>query len=223
MSYATLRTKKTQLIRKARDGSVFIGPITATAITALTTGAGADLATLPGSGANVYQDLGWTTTDGVTFGRSTDISQVNSFGSVEPTRSDVTKDTITMSVTAQETKMLTMGLYTGADTSSVQGAVSTGEVQIAKPARPSFRYYRVLGLFVDTDDSGLEIYLARFMPRARITELAEQKMTDGDQAVEYQMTFTGYEDSTLGYSHKWIWAGPGWKALLADMSITQAT
>lgn len=216
MPYATLRDKKTELIRKARDGSAFIGDITTTAITALTTGASADLATLPVG----MEDLGWTSTDGTTYSRETTTSEVQSFGSVEPTRSDVTSDRIQMTVTAQETKLLTIGLYTGADLSAALAAVTTGEFQVEKPDRPSFKYYRVLGLFVDDGDDG-EIYLGRYMPRARVTDFGEQQFTDGDDPISYPLTFTGFEDSTLGYSHKWFFGGPGWLALLDSMGIEQ--
>ncbi len=218
MPYSALDDKKQELIRKAKDGSVFCGPITAPLITTLTTGSGADLTTLD----ELYVDLGYTTTDGVTYGRTTDLSEVRSFGSVEPTRTDVTNDTITMACTGQETKLETIGLYTGADYTTIQAAATTGEVQVAKPDRPSFRYYRILGLFVDDGDAG-EIYFARYMPRARVTELGEQQFTDGDEAIGYPLTFTGYKDSTAGYSHKWFWGGPGWKALLDEMGIPQAT
>ncbi len=218
MPYATLRDKKTELIRKARDGSAFIAPFSANAITTLTSGASSDLATLPVG----YEDLGWTSTDGVNYSRTTETSDVQSFGSVEPTRSDVTSDRIGMSVTAQETKLLTLELYTGADLTGVEAEAITGEFQIEKPARPGFRYYRALGLFVDDGEDG-EIYIARFMPRARITEFGEQQFTDGDDPIQYPLTFTGYEDSVLGYSHKWFFGGPGWEALLTEMGITQAT
>ncbi len=218
MPYATLRDKKTELIRKARDGSAFIAPTSVAAITTLTTGAGKDLTAL----ASGYEDLGWTSTDGVSYSRETETSDVRSFGSVEPTRSDVTSDTMTMGVTAQETKLLTLQLYTGADLSTLEAAVTTGEVQIEKPARPGFRYYRVLGLFVDDTDAG-ELYVARFMPRARVTEFGEQQFTDGEDPISYPLTFTGYEDSTLGYSHKWFFGGPGWYALLDEMNIEIAT
>lgn len=218
MPYATLRDKKTELIRKARDGSVFVAPIATTSITALTTGAGADLATLPVG----FEDLGWTSTDGVSYSRTTETSDVRSFGSVEPTRSDVTSDTITMGCTAQETKLLSLGLYTGADLSASLATVVTGEFSIEKPARPGARYYRVLGLFVDDADGG-EVYIARYMPRARVTEFGEQQFTDGDVPISYPMTWTGYEDSTLGYSHRWIFGGPGWLALLDEMGIEQDT
>ena len=218
MPFSALEDKKDQLIRRTRDGSAFIADFSAAAITAITT-TNSDLATLPVG----YGDLGLTSTDGVTYARTTTVSDVNSFGRVEPSRSDVTKDVIEMTVTAQETKLLTMGLYTGVDTTGLLADHTTGEVQIAKPARPAIKHYRVLGIFLDAADDGSEIYIARFMPRARITAFGEQKYDDGDGSfVGYQMTFTGYEDSVLGYSHKWFWGGPGWLALLADMGITQA-
>jgi hypothetical protein len=216
--YSTLRDKKTELILKAREGSVFIAPASATGITTLTTGSSSDLAALPTG----WEDLGWTTTDGVSYGRETETSDVNSFGSVEPTRTDITRDTITMSVTAQETKLLTIGLYTGADLDGAEAAAVTGEFSVEKPAIPGFLYYRVLGLFVDRNEDGDEIYLARYMPRARVTEFGEQAFTDGDEAITYPLTFTGYEDSTEGYSHRWIFAGPGFEALLTEMGIDQA-
>lgn len=215
MPYSALRDKKTELIRKARDGSVFIAPTTAAAITTLTTGTTPDLTTLPSG----YVDLGWISSDGAAYARSTEVSETKSFGSVEPTRSDTTSDTITLAVTAQETKLETLALYTGADIAGITANATTGEVQIAKPARPGFRHYRLLGLFVDDGDSG-EIYIARFMPRARVTEIGEQAFHDGDDPISYPVTFTGIEDSALGYSHKWYFGGPGWKALLDEMNIS---
>lgn len=217
VTFASLQDKKTELIRKARDGSCFVAPYSSDAITALTSGAGAPLAALPAG----YEDLGWTSTDGTAYSRDTTVSEVRSFGSVEPTRSDVTQDTITMAVTAQETKLLTLGLYTGADLSTAEAAATTGEFSIEKPNIPGFRYYRVLGLFVDYGDAG-DIYLARFLPRARITEWGEQSYSDGDDPISYPMTWTGFNDSVLGYSHRWIFGGPGWLALLDEMGIDQA-
>ncbi len=188
------------------------------AVTTTTPGASVDLSPLPGG----WEDLGWTSTDGVGYGRETEVSEVNSFGSTEPTRSDITSDVITMSVTAQETRLTTIGLYTGADTTAMTASATTGEFSISKPSIPGFRYWRVLGLFVDQDDNGREIYIARYMPRARITEYGEQTYQSGEDPISYNMTFTGFEDSSLGYSHRWIFAGPGWLPLLSSMGISTA-
>jgi hypothetical protein len=216
VAYSALRDKKNELIRKARDGSVFIAPMSATSLTAITTGAGSALVTLPAG----WEDLGWVTSDGVGFGRETEQSDVTSFGSLEPTRSDVTSDIITMTVVAQETKLLTIGLYTGVDTTDLEATPVTSELVIPKPSQPAGLHYRVLALFVDEVDEG-EVYIARYMPRARITEYGEQAFTSGDEPIAYSLTFTGFEDSTAGFSHQWHFAGPGWKAMLSDMGVPQ--
>ena len=80
----------------------------------------------------------------------------------------------------------------------------------------------VLALSVDHNDTGEEIYIARFMPRAKVTGYAAQSYQGGDAAVTWGVTFTSEKDTTLGYSEAYIFGGPGWLNLLADMGITQA-
>lgn len=218
MPYSELREKQNELIRKARDGSVFIAPMSTVNLASLTSGASSALVTLPTG----WEDLGWTSTDGASFGRETETSDVEAFGSQEPVRSDMVSDVITMEVTALETKLLTLGLYIGVDTTGIEAAATTAELRIAKPSRAANYHYRVLGLFVDEIEEG-EIYLGRYMPRAKITDRAEQVYTSGDDPIQYGFTFTGYEDSTAGTSHEWLFGGPGWKALLTKMGITQDT
>lgn len=215
MPYSALRDKKQELIRKARTGSVFTGPMSAPLIAALTSGASSDLAALNAA----YDDLGHMTTAGATYDRKTDTSEVKSFGSVEPTRMDITSDVITLKVIAQETKKQTIELTTGADLSALTVNATTGEFIVDKPALPQAKYNRILGLFVDTDDQGREIYFGRFMPRARMTEIGAQQYNDGGDPIAYEMTFTGFEDSSAGFSHRWLWGGPGWKALLTTMGF----
>ena len=176
--------------------------------------AGIELATLPLG----YDDLGWLTEDGMQFSRDVSSSEVTSFGSVSPTRTDVVSDTTTLQVTAQETKLLTIGLATGADLTGVTPDAQTGEVSIAKPSRPKSKHYRVLTLAVDQGDGG-GIYIGRFLPRAKVTSYSEQSFANGDAPVTWGVTFTGEEDSALGYSERWIFGGPGWNALLTQMGF----
>lgn len=218
--YETLKNKQTELIRKALDGSVFIADITADLIANLTTytagpPAVIDLTALPVG----YEDLGWLTDDGAAFSRDVTESTITSWGSVSPTRSDITADTTTLSVTAQETNILSIGLATGKDMSNVDPATNTGEVSIEKPTRPSSRFYRVLSLAVDQGDAG-EIYIGRFLPRAKVSGFSDQSFGGGDEAVTWGVTLTAYEDSAAGYSERWLFGGPGWNALLAEMGFT---
>ena len=218
-SYDALKNKQTELIRKALDGSVFVAPVSASPIVNLTTYTAGppvviDLTPLPTD----WDDAGWLTSDGAQFARDVANSEVTSWGSVSPTRTDITSDTSTLTFTAQETKLLTIGLATGADLSAITPAANTGEVSIAKPARPQSRHYRALSLAVDQGDAG-EIYIARFLPRAKVTSYAEQAFGGGDDPITWGVTLTGEEDSNLGYSERWIFGGAGWNALLADMGF----
>ena len=217
--YADLENRKQQLIRKALQGSAFFAEIDADPIGDLTTGATSDLSPLPSG----YDDLGWLTDEGIAFAGDTSQSDITSFGATTPTRSDITAETTTLTVVAQETKLRTIGLITGARDSAITADATTGEVRIDKPERPSARYYRVLALAVDESDSGAEIYIARFLPRAKVTSKTAPNFAGGDNAITYGVTLTGFKDSVLGYTESWIFGGPGWKELLTDMGIPSTT
>lgn len=220
-SYDSLKNKQAELIRKALDGSVFVADLSADPIAELTTATGVapdvtiDLSPLPTD----WDDLGWLTDDGAQFERDSSSSEISSWGSVTPTRTDVVSDTSTLTVTAQETKLLTIGLATGADLANLTPDPDTGELSIAKPARPKSKHYRVLSLAVDEGEAG-EIYIARFLPRAKVNSYAAQSFSKGDEPITWGVTLVGEEDSDLGYSERWIFGGPGWQALLADMGFT---
>lgn len=221
--YDAVKELQTELIRKATGGSAFIAPATADVITSLTQTTGTapnqviDLLAFPTG----YEDGGLLTNDGMGWATETTSSDVESFQLTSPSRSDITSETSTLNVTLQETKLLTLGLYTGIDTSGVEAAAGTGEVQIKKPLRPSGRFYRVLGLAVDENEFG-EIYVARFLPRAKVTGKGEQQYGKSDNAIQYPVTFTGYFDSAYGSSETFIFGGAGWEALLTQMGIDQA-
>lgn len=221
--YDVLKDKQTELIRKALDGSAFIASIDADPIDQLTDAADSLLKPLPASvgAAMPWGDLGWLSGDGAAFSRDVSTSDISSWGSVSPTRSDVTADSSTLTVACQETNMRTIGLATGMDMSSVVPTVGSGEVQVQKPSRPSSKFYRLLTIAVDQGDAG-EIYVARYMPRAKVTGFSEQSFGGGDDPIMWGVTFTGYEDSDVGFSESWIFGGPGWKALLVQMGFPAA-
>ena len=223
-SYDELKNKQQELIRKSLDGSVFIAPPTADAIDTLTeyhaavvgppaVPAGISLKALPAE----WDDLGWLTNDGAQFSRDVSNSETTSWGAVTPTRTDITSDTTTLQVTAQETKLLTIGLATGADLANIAPDAQTGEVRVAKPLRPKSAHYRVLSLAVDQADAG-EIYIARFLPNAKVSSYSEQAMNGGE--IPWGVTLTGEIDDVLGYSEEWLFGGPGWNALLTEMGFT---
>lgn len=211
-SWESLKNHQNTLIRKALEGSVFIAPTTSSSITSLT-GADSSLNALPAG----YNDLGWMSDDGAQFSADVDSSDIESWGSVEPTRRDITKDITTLQVTLQETNKHTIGLYTGADMTAVIPDATSGEVIVSKPDRPSLRFWRVLTIGVDVGDAG-EIYVARFLPRASVTDKDDQNFQSGDdEALGWPVTLTAYKDEALGFSERYYFGGPGWEALLSSM------
>lgn len=223
VSYESVKEQQTELIRKSLAGSVFIAEATADDIGALTVVAGTppadthDLVALPSG----YEDLGFLTDAGAAFNTETTSSDVSSWQSTSPTRSDITAETSTLQCVAQETKLLTLGLYTGALQSGIQAAAVTGDVVIKKPQRPSSRFYKVLSLAVDENEFG-EIFVARYLPRAKVTGRGGQAYDKSDNAIQYDVTFTGYFDATYGTAEAYLFGGPGWLGLLAAMGIPQA-
>ncbi len=214
-SWESLKDHQNQLIRKALEGSVFVAPYSSSAITSLT-GADSSLNALPAG----YEDVGHISDDGAQFGREVDSSDVTSWGKVEPSRRDITSDVTTLQFAMQETKKNVIGLYTGADMTAVVPDATSGEVSIEKPDRPARRFYRVLAIGVDLSDAG-DIYVARFLPRAEVTDFDDQALqSSDDDPITWSVTMTGYHDSVAGYSEKFMFGGPGWEALLSSMGFS---
>lgn len=215
-NYDALANKKRELIRKGLKGSVFMADLDADPIGDLTSGATPNitLAPLPTG----YDDLGHLTTEGAAFAREVAQADINSWGSNTPTRTDITSDVSSLTVAMQETKLLTIGLGTGADLASLVPDPATGELRIDKPATPDAKSYRVLTVAVDLYQ-GEEIYIARFLPSAKVTNYAEQALGGSDDGIGWGVTFTGEEDSELGYSESWIFGGQGWHNLLGKMGF----
>lgn len=213
-TFASIQDLKTELIRKAKSGSAYIAGVAAAAIDEDFVGVGGVLAVLP----TEYEDLGWLSNDGMGFSRDVSSSDVTSFGSVSPTRSDVTSDTSTVTVTCQETKLLTIGLATGIDTTAIQTPTASGAVMVRKPIAPASKFYRLFCIAKDDGDAG-DIYIARFFPRAKVTSFAEQSFGGGDDPITWGVTLTGYPDSALGFSEAWLFGGPGWNALVDEMGF----
>lgn len=211
-NFDDLQNKKNELIRKALDGSAFIGPSSAATIDYLTDATGA-LIELPAE----WDDLGYLTGDGMGHSRNIATSEITSFGRQTATRTDITSDSTTITVAAQETKLLTIGLATGADLSAVVPRAG-GEVRIRKPRSPIQRTYRILNMAVDLTEQG-EIYIARYFPEVKVTSFSDQSFTSGDEAILWGVTLTAQYDDTLGFSESWHFGGPGWRALLDEMGF----
>lgn len=217
--YDDIKNHQAELIRKALKGSFFIADPDAAPIANLTAYAAGPPAVISLNALPTgWDDLGLLGSDGIAAASEVSASDITSWGYTSPTRSDVITDTTTLTVVAQETKLLTIGLYTGQDMSVVDPAANTGEVQIDKPQRPASRYVRGLLLAVDEADEG-EIFIGRYFPRLKVTGKSDQAFGGGDEPISWGVSLQTYVDDTAGFSERWLFGGAGWNAKLAAMGF----
>lgn len=209
--FAGIVGKQANNIRKAPNGSVFIADYTAAALTVATVfdPTSGDLMNPIVTG---YKDLGWTTTNGAKITRAISTADVTSWGSTQPTRSDVTSDVETVVVECQETNEQTIALWNGVKVSTISTTPdASGAFGIEKPSTSSGLYYRLAVFAVDEDTNG-EYVIVEFYPRAKVTNFGDQTVADSGDPILYPVTFTAYVDDTAGYSKQTMYGGAGWKA-----------
>lgn len=213
IAFDALKDAKSNNILKVLDAVVCVAPMSVE-VPATFTAAGV-LQALPTG----YRSIGWVSKDdGYTWSRDTDMAEVTSHGSVEPTRRDITSDVTGLQMTAQETSRLTLELSGNVDLEDA--TVTGGELSYTRSVSPATRYWRVIAIGKDGagDDT---TYIINVLPRAMISEYGEITWSDED-ALTYPLTWSATVDQNLGYSFRQVLAGPGFGARAADMGFTVA-
>jgi hypothetical protein len=206
-------------VRKALRGSLFLAPTSADLITSITID-GADAGTptlnvLPDG----YTGAGQLSDAGLVLGNQPTVVTVPGWGRTSPVRADITTNQRTIQGVGLETNKMTLALYFQVDPSTITPDATTAEVQITEPDSPTVFYWRALALAVDQTDDG-EIYLARFFPRASVTNLGNMTFDSAADTINFDCTLTAYTDTDAGYSSKFFAGGPGWKPLKTGMGFS---
>lgn len=220
MTYSDIDARNEQNVRKALRGSVFGAATSATAVTSLTVDSTASPGTptlnaLPAG----YTDFGQLSDAGAVLANGVSSADVRGWGKTTSVRRDITQNDRTIQVVGLETNKQTLALYFQVDPATITADATTGEVAFEEPDTPVARYWRILALAVDQNDSG-EIYIARFFPNASVTNLGNMSFDSEKDSITFDCTLTAYNDSTLGYSSKFLAGGPGWKAIKTGMGFS---
>lgn len=217
MSIETLQGLQAGLIRKALAGSFLTAPYATALPTSFTTGTTATLNALTG-----FDPIGHLSREGApTFTPEVESNDVESWGVAEPPRTDIIAKRTTVSFTGQETHLKNFELYHGIDLSQHEADATTGEFAFNEPVRPALIYRRAIFFAVDGDGADA-IFIFKVMPKFTVTEVGEQSWST-ENPIEYPITGRALFDETAGFGVRHVFGGPGWKARLADMGITQAT
>jgi hypothetical protein len=215
-TWADLVSRNSNLIFKALGGgAVFVAPIATALPTAITSGAGGTLQSLPVG----FKCLGWLDKSGAKFGRDIAQSNVNSWGAKQPTRIDIVSDVNTIQCVAQETNLQTLSLDLGCNPGDLVPDGTSGELIFDQPETSPKVQNRVFVIARDVRTQG-EVYFAKLFPQAEVTARAGQAWQDGDDApIQYDLTFTAFLDDTANTTVRHFYGGPGWKALVEDMGF----
>ncbi|AQW55296.1 phage tail protein [Streptomyces violaceusniger] len=197
-----------EYIRKQLTQAVFAADMSVAAISAPFSTTDGSLAAIPTG----YVPVGYTTDDGVTFTGDLSMSDVTSSQASEPTRSDVESDVLSAQFAPQETNAATVALYEGLPLSGAGALPAIGTAwQWDRASTPKNPYRRLLFIGLDFNDAGLEIYVVKFFPRARLTSRDDEQWARSSET-QRPVTFNAYRDSTLSTAcRNWV-DGPGWRA-----------
>jgi len=146
-------------------GSVYVGPTTATAPTSST-------ATLTG-----FTDLGYVSSDGVTFTTDKSTNQIRAWQNADLVREVVTEGTVTYSFMLLESTQAAIEAYFG-------GTMTAGKIEL-NPVNTGGRKSFV----IDVIDGAKAI--RHYVPSGEILSVEAQQIQNGE-AVGYGMTITAY-------------------------------
>lgn len=219
-SFAALAKRQGELIRKPLAGIIAVAneDFVLPPAFLLTETASATLLALDED----WEQLGWVSkSDGLTFSADTETSDVESWGALEPTRSDITRDVTSAQFTCQETNKKVLEMYYNVDLSAAVPTALTGEIAFNQATEPATTYRRML--FLSKDGAGTkEIYIAKLMPRANVSAKSDQNWNSED-ALTYGMTVQAKVDDDAGYAVRHLFGGPGWKNNLVKMGFPALT
>lgn len=213
-TFEELREAKGSLIRKALGGFIVVAPMDVEVPEKFIDPDGGliDLKSLG------YERLGWLTKgDGINFSRDVEQQEVESFGALEPTRVDFTKDVTSAAFRCQETNKQVLEMYYNLDLSDVT-ADSDNEFSFVNDAQPATIYRRMI--YIAKDGNGDDAkYIIKTMPRAIVSEVQEQSWSS-ESELSYGLTVKATQDDDLGFSVRHTFGGPGFASLLGDMGFT---
>ncbi|WP_052062014.1 phage tail tube protein [Rhodococcoides fascians] len=216
-SLSLLKAAKSEVLLKPLDAGIWLAPHYTPHPTAFTSSNSA-LQTLPAA----YVPVGhFAKADGIAFARSTETSNLESYGEMQPTRMDITADSTTFAFTPQETNKLVLELTTAADLDAVKGDAESGEVFFAQPTAPSIRYYSAIVIGQDGSDEE-PIYVFKVLPKVAVSNFDGENWTPST-SLGQKLTLTAFKDDTAGFAVGHGFGGLGWKNKIEKFGFELAT
>lgn len=143
-----------------------------------------------------FADFGRVTTDGATTSTAITSSDINSFGSYQPSRTLIQSEVLTVHFICQETTAVTGAVKTRQQLTEV--TVGTGHtLTLTRGPGRDAKYALVLDVL---DGSN---HIRKFYPTVRLTNMGDQQIGFG-AAIQYDFTFTAYPDDDGNAEYEFI-------------------
>lgn len=183
------------LVRKGLEGLVFMRRKTSSTVLPESI-FGTDKQPIALTTTEGFFPVGVLGTDGITWGREMEKSEVEAWGYGSPVRTDVTKAPKTVQFTALESdrRQLAEIVY-GMDLSTIVPGAN-GEVVFDEPPTPSNDEYEAIALIRDGSASA-PYFRAVGLPRIKLAEM-DDEVWQAEDPRQYPMTFDVLTDDVLG-------------------------
>lgn len=188
----SLKDKQDSLVVMARDAAVLAAPYGTVIPAGITTDPVGNLMSLPsgwGSVGELDQQAGITITPDL------QTAEVHGYGSMGARRVVVTKETVTVGFTAQESRALNLEMFWGGDFKN-KTPDANGEVVVKRGYESTLKYWSLLIIGQDDNEFGRVLDYWVF-PKVTITSKEAVKLGQ-EEALVYPLTFTAFEDATYG-------------------------
>lgn len=205
-NFSTLKDKQDALVFAALDCLVLVKPYDGTFPDSVTDADGG----LKDLTADGFKTIGEFQKDaGVGLSFSKEVDGPEGYGSRGKRRYITSSEGLTITVTAQEHRLSTLGIVYDANTKEigVKGNQEDGGFILKKNRATRLPEYTVLVIGVD-GESGEEIYPLWIIPKATMTSADDVTLSDSG-ALEFGLTFEATESAEYGALYGFGYVGPG--------------
>lgn len=201
---STLESADGSLVFRPTRMAVLIAPQGGSVISTIVDATSGNTLTIP----NDYVPVGYLEKkDGLGLAPKVTTSTSEAYGETQPIGYYITGQEFTATFTMKEHKKAVLQAYYAQDLSAVTAKPTTGEITWDTPSIPSVTYPRLLVVGQHRDGANA-IWVAHWMPKVMITNMAEQKWDD-QADLTFNVTYTALVDSSVGTARRPFIAGPG--------------
>jgi hypothetical protein len=169
-----------------------------------------------------YQSAGYTDAGGLNVGRAITVSEVTAWQTVQPVRSDVTADKLTLKVKLIETNPVTLALQEGLTLAATTMTPTFSNARDSQGLQPQRRVILI------AEDTAHDVIMVRYLPNAKLTAISSDESYQRATELTYDFQLDAYPspdllDASGNPTDSQFWfGGSGWATLAGELVTAPA-